>query len=106
MEINEIYTKITDKINKDILLKWAGKKELKQEDSEEINSFIQEYSKELFSKEFNELAEIILSVIYEPKDSESLKNIKIKIFDNISEKHPLLFQGMADSGEKTINICK
>ncbi|MCT9208370.1 hypothetical protein ACT40E_08860 [Acinetobacter baumannii] len=102
MEINEIYTKITDKINKDILLKWAGKKELKQEDSEEINSFIQEYSKELFSKEFNELAEVVLSVIYESKDSESLKNIKNEIFDDISEKHPLLFQGMADSGEKPL----
>ncbi|WP_374527252.1 hypothetical protein [Acinetobacter sp.] len=102
MEINEIYTKITDKINKDILLKWAGKKELKQEDSEEINSFIEEYSKELFSKEFNELAEIVLSVIYESKDGESLKNLKNQIFDNISEKHPLLFQGMADSGEKPL----
>lgn len=102
MEIDEIYTKITNKINKDILLKWAGKKELKQEDSEVIDSFIQEYSKELFSKEFNELAEIVLSVIYESKDSESLKKLKNEIFDNISEQHPLLFQGMADSGEKPL----
>lgn len=102
MEIDEIYTKITDKINKDILLKWAGKKELKQEDSEEIDSFIQEYSKELFSREFNELAEIVLSVIYESKDSESLNKLKNEIFDNISEQHPLLFQGMADSGEKPL----
>lgn len=102
MEIDEIYTKITDKINKDILLKWAGKKELKQEDSEEIDSFIQEYSKDLFSREFNELAEIVLSVIYESKDSESLNKLKNEIFDNISEQHPLLFQGMADSGEKPL----
>lgn len=102
MQIDEIYTKITDKINKDILLKWAGKKELKQEDSEEIDNFVQEYRKELFSKEFNELAEIVLSVIYESKDSESLNKLKNEIFDNISEKHPLLFQGMADSGEKPL----
>ncbi|MCO8063274.1 hypothetical protein [Acinetobacter lwoffii] len=102
MEIDDIYKNISDKINKDILLKWAGKKELKQEDSEEIENFIQEYSKELFSREFNELAEIILSVIYESKDSESLHKLKNEIFDNISEQHPLLFQGMADSGEKPL----
>lgn len=102
MQLDEIYTKITDQINKDILLKWSGKKVLNQEDSEKINNFVQEYSKELFSKEFGELARIVLSVIYESKDSESLTKLKNEIFDNISEKHPLLFQGMANSGEKPL----
>ncbi|SCC70917.1 hypothetical protein [Acinetobacter albensis] len=106
MTIDEIHTKISDKINQDILLNWAGKKELKEEDSESINNFVQEYSEDLISKEFIELAEIVLSVIYVSKDGKSLEKLKNDIFTSISEKHPLLFQGMADTGEKPLVFAK
>lgn len=102
MDIQEIYTNVSEKINKAILLNWSGKKELTDDDLSLITNFSKEYSTELINKDFYELLEIILSVIYTSPNNELLDNLKHEIFDSISEEQPLLFQGMAEIGEKPL----
>ena len=100
MEILTVCKNISEKIQREILLKWVGKKELTTDDTNIIVSFAKDYSNQIFSKAPSELIEIIFSIIYVPKDKLLIEKIKSEVFNEISSKNPLLFQGMSDFGEK------
>ena len=100
MEILTVCTNISEKIQREILLKWVGKKELTTDDTNIIVSFAKDYSNQIFSKAPSELIEIIFSIIYVPKDKSLIEKVKGEVFDEISSNNPLLFQGMSDFGEK------
>ncbi len=100
MEILTVCKNISEKIQREILLKWVGKKELTTDDTNIIVSFAKDYSNQIFSKAPSELIEIIFSIIYVPKDKSLIEKVKGEVFDEISSNNPLLFQGMSDFGEK------
>ena len=100
MEILTVCTNISEKIQREILLKWVGRKELTTDDTNIIVSFAKDYSNQIFSKAPSELIEIIFSIIYVPKDKLLIEKVKSEVFDEISSNNPLLFQGMSDFGEK------
>ncbi|MCG2574715.1 hypothetical protein LVY74_14285 [Acinetobacter sp. ME22] len=100
MEILTVCKNISEKIQREILLKWVGKKELTTDDTNIIVSFAKDYSNQIFSKAPSELIEIIFSIIYVPKDKLLIEKVKGDVFDEISSNNPLLFQGMSDFGEK------
>ena len=100
MEILTVCKNISEKIQREILLKWVGKKELTTDDTNIIVSFAKDYSNQIFSKAPSELIEIIFSIIYVPKDKLLIEKVKSEVFDEISSNNPLLFQGMSDFGEK------
>lgn len=100
MEILTVCKNISEKIQREILLKWVGKKELTTDDTNIIVSFAKDYSNQIFSKAPSELIEIIFSIIYVPKDKFLIEKLKSEVFDEISSNNPLLFQGMSDFGEK------
>ncbi len=100
MEILTVCTNISEKIQREILLKWVGRKELTTDDTNIIVSFAKDYSNQIFSKAPSELIEIIFSIIYVPKDKSLIEKVKGEVFDEISSNNPLLFQGMSDFGEK------
>lgn len=100
MEILTVCKNISEKIQREILLKWVGRKELTTDDTNIIVSFAKDYSNQIFSKAPSELIEIIFSIIYVPKDKLLIEKLKIEVFDEISSNNPLLFQGMSDFGEK------
>lgn len=100
MEILTVCKNISEKIQREILLKWVGKKELTTDDTNIIDSFAKDYSNQIFSKAPSELIEIIFSIIYVPKDKLLIEKVKSEVFDEISSNNPLLFQGMSDFGEK------
>ncbi|MFP0566220.1 hypothetical protein ACLDXF_06285 [Acinetobacter baumannii] len=100
MEILTVCKNISEKIQREILLKWVGKKELTTDDTNIIVSFAKDYSNQIFSKAPSELIEIIFSIIYAPKDKLLIEKLKSEVFDEISSNNPLLFQGMSDFGEK------
>ncbi|HAV5768650.1 TPA: hypothetical protein JI173_00065 [Acinetobacter baumannii] len=95
---------INAKIYKTILLNWVGKKELTEEDSQKIKEFVDEYADQLISMENSELLKIIFPFIFKSLDEDGHKKHLEEVFNLISEKHPLLFQGMAEYGEKPIQF--
>lgn len=100
MEILTVCKNISEKIQREILFKWVGRKELTTDDTNIIMSFAKDYSNQIFSKAPSELIEIIFSIIYVPKDKLLIERIKNEVFDEISSNNPFLFQGMSDFGEK------
>ncbi|WP_151765547.1 hypothetical protein [Acinetobacter soli] len=100
MEILTVCKNISEKIQREILLKWVGKKELTTDDTNIIVGFAKDYSNQIFSKAPSELIEIIFSIIYVPKNKLLIEKVKSEVFDEISSNNPLLFQGMSDFGEK------